>query len=72
MRYYVEAYDKNDRQILGNLDGQAALNVKNYRRTKRYRHLPYLQTLNGRVKYYRIVDEQGRELETVMSDTHRS
>ena len=25
MRYYIEAYDGDDRQILGNLDGQASL-----------------------------------------------
>jgi hypothetical protein len=44
MKYYVEAYDANNYQILGNLDGQAVLRVRNYKRTKHYKNLRTLRT----------------------------
>lgn len=61
--YYVEAYDLNDRQILGNLDGQTVLRVRNYKRTKHYRNLRTLRT--HRVSYYNIVAVDGRIVETL-------
>jgi hypothetical protein len=61
--YYVEAYDSNDRQILGNLDGQTVLRVRNYKRTKHYRNLRTLRT--HRVSYYNIVAVDGRIVETL-------
>lgn len=61
--YYVEAYDLNDRQILGNLDGQTVLRVRNYKRTKHYKNLRTLRT--HRVSYYNIVAVDGRIVETL-------
>ena len=63
MKYYVEAYDSNDRQVLGNLDGQTVLRVRNYKRTKHYNNLRTLRT--HRVTYYKIVTESGRVVETL-------
>ena len=62
--YYVEAYDSNDRQILGNLDGQTVLRVRNYKRTKHYKNLRTLRT--HRVTYYKIVTESGHIVETLI------
>ena len=64
MKYYVEAYDSNDRQVLGNLDGQTVLRVRNYKRTKHYKNLRTLRT--HRVTYYKIVTESGRIVETLI------
>ena len=61
--YYVEAYDSSDRQILGNLDGQTVLRVRNYKRTKHYKNLRTLRT--HRVSYYNIVAVDGRIVETL-------
>jgi hypothetical protein len=54
MRYYVEAYDKNDNQIFGNLDGQGVIVAQDFRRTKHYKSLSTRKTLNNRVAYYKI------------------
>jgi len=62
--YYVEAYDSNDRQVLGNLDGQTVLRVRNYKRTKHYKNLRTLRT--HRVTYYKIVTESGHIVETLI------
>ena len=64
MKYYVEAYDSNDRQVLGNLDGQTVLRVRNYKRTKHYKNLRTLRT--HRVTYYKIVTESGHIVETLI------
>jgi hypothetical protein len=64
MKYYVEAYDANNYQILGNLDGQAVLRVRNYKRTKHYKNLRTLRT--HRVTYYKIVTENGHIVETLI------
>ncbi len=64
MKYYVEAYDANNYQILGNLDGQAVLRVRNYKRTKHYKSLRTLRT--HRVTYYKIVTESGHIVETLI------
>ena len=56
MRTYIEAYNASGGQILGNLDGQDSLNVRDYRRTYRYKAFR-----NGtfhkcpRVAYWRFV-----------------
>ena len=63
MKYYVEAYDSNDHQVLGNLDGQAVLRVRNYKRTKHYKNLRTLRT--HRVAYYKIVAVDGHIVETL-------
>jgi hypothetical protein len=63
MKYYVEAYDSSDRPILGNMDGQTVLRVRNYKRTKHYNRLRTMRT--HRVSYYKIVAESGRVLETI-------
>ncbi len=54
MRYYVEAYDKNDNRIFGNLDGQGVIVAQDFRRTKHYKSLSTFKTLDNRVAYYKI------------------
>jgi len=71
MRYYVEAYDVDDRQILGNLDGQRSWEGRDYLRTQWYKQLPYTKTLNNRVYMYRI--KRGEQtVKTVMSLTWKA
>lgn len=72
MTHYVEAYDENNEQILGNLDGQTVLRAKNYRRTAHYKAL-VSGTLKAskRVAYWRIVDELGNPVELVFNRAHR-
>jgi hypothetical protein len=55
MRYFVEAYSADHRQILGNLDGQGSHECKQFRRTSWFKALPTFPTLNHRVAYYKIV-----------------
>jgi hypothetical protein len=69
MKYYVEAYDSNDRQVLGNLDGQTVLRVRNYKRTKHYNWLRENKGRNPRVSYYRIVTNNGCVIETLNQET---
>jgi hypothetical protein len=70
MKYYIEAYDGNGLQVLGNLDGQGVISKPNFRRTKRYKELPTFRTLNDRIAYYKIVDyETGRQLDEVINKT---
>jgi hypothetical protein len=61
MKYYIEAFDSSDRPILGNLDGQTVLRVRNYKRTKHYNYLRTTRT--PRVSYYKVVTESGRVME---------
>ena len=65
MKVYVEAYNAQGRQILGNMDGQGVIRAKNYRRTEHYRMLRSgaMPRLDGKVHHYRIVDELDRVLE---------
>lgn len=68
MRYYVEAYYEDGREILGNMDGQASIKCRNIRRTKHYRHLRDVIASSNRhpkVAYYKIVDANGHILETL-------
>ena len=72
MRYYIEAFDIDDRQILGNLDGQAALgDVRRPEQCKRWQQLVRGEVqASPRVATWRLVDEHGfivREL-TVSGD----
>lgn len=66
MRYYIEAFDKNNRHILGNLDGQAALGAKRFPwRTKAWKLLhqtPPGRPIWPRVVEWRLVDETGKAL----------
>jgi len=70
MKYYIEAYGSDGRQILGNLDGQGVIRVPNFRLTKAYKRVRDLPTnklsLNGRVTEYRIVDHSGRVMEKII------
>ena len=72
MRIYVEAFDANNREILGNLDGQGVLHASptTYTRTKHYKRLrnepKERLSLDGKAKYYKIVDESGHILETII------
>ena len=72
MRIYVEAYRADGRQILGELDGQRAWNGTAYKRTEWYKSLSTFRTLDGRVAYYRIVNDRSDVLETVRNLTHQS
>lgn len=66
MKYYVEAFDEDDRQILGNLDGQTVIHAKDYRRTQHYKALVN-NTIRAsqRVALWRIVNEQGHVVEVI-------
>ena len=68
MRVFVEAYGRDGRQILGNMDGQTAWEGKDYRRTDWYRALPRRVSLGNRVMTYRIVDGRHRVLETLRAN----
>lgn len=71
-RIYAEAFDKNNYQILGNLDGQGVIgNSPHYRRTKKYKALSTRKTLNNRVKYYLVVNDQGQVLERINNSTFK-
>ena len=50
MRFYIEAYDINNSQILGNLDGQAAFSAVNPTKTKHWKKL----YVRDRIKYNRV------------------
>ena len=73
MKIYVEAYDEEGGQILGNLDGQTVVTMHSLgglRRKEWFRRLATLATLNNRVHSYRVVTESGRELARVLNLTH--
>jgi hypothetical protein len=63
--FYIEAYYANGSPMLGNLDGQAALRCRSYKRTKHYRFLRDGKLRSPRVAYYKVVDGYGRVLETI-------
>lgn len=66
MRHYVEAYDADNMQILGNLDGQTVLHARDYRRTARYKAMVNNTLMvSNRVAYWRIVDENGNTIEVI-------
>lgn len=71
MKLYVEAYDENNRQILGNTEGQTVLRARNYRRTKYYKGIVRgeypdgMKRLSPRVKEWRIVTEKGQLIEII-------
>lgn len=66
MEYYIEAFDKNDNPILGNLNGQAALGSPRLPwRTAAWRRLwesPPIRPMWPRVKEWRLVDDKGNIL----------
>lgn len=69
MKVYIEAYDANNKQILGNLDGQGVINAKQFRRTMHFKSLSTFSTLNNKVKYYDIVTVNDVLLATVQNTT---
>lgn len=70
---YIEVFDADGQQILGNLDGQAVIRTPNYRRTAAYQRLGKIVGntgwMNGRVQSARIVRPDGRVIEVVTSNT---
>jgi len=69
MKYYVEAYDVEGRQMLGTMDGQTVLDCKRPLWTAHVRRLmrePASRlSLGGRARFYRIVTEAGRLVATI-------
>ena len=69
VKTYIECFHADGSQILGNLDGQAVIRARNYRRTNAYKRLARIvgnpSWMNGKVAFARIVSEDGRILETV-------
>jgi hypothetical protein len=60
MRYYIEAFDADGRQVLGNLDGQAALGrCKQPQKCKAWTDLPNIRC-SSRIRSWRLVDDNGR------------
>jgi hypothetical protein len=70
-RKYVEAYGKDGKQILGNLDGQTVYGDVNHKKTQHYKRLKAGEfrgkTNSGehKVDHYKIVDERGGHIETI-------
>ena len=64
-KYYIEAYDISHNQILGNLDGQTALNVTAYRRTLIYKEL--LKGTFKRPAYWLILNSNGKQLQKIVN-----
>lgn len=67
MRYYIEAFDIDGLQILGNLDGQAALGeMLAPRRAKAWTRLRGGRNAWGsRVHEFRLVDAHNKVLERI-------
>lgn len=61
-RYYIEAFDADDMQILGNLDGQAALGERRApRRCHAWSRLgTYKRPLHRRARRWQLVTDSGR------------
>lgn len=76
MKYFVEAYNQEGTQILGNLDGQTVFQNGNYKRTKAYKALKAGNYEDGslismRAKKWCIVDEKGKTKETIQNPWHK-
>ena len=69
MRIYLECFYADGTPILGNLDGQASLDVRDYKRTNAYKRLLKIvrnpKHMDGKVASARVVDASGRVLERV-------
>lgn len=70
MRLYIDCFRADGTQILGNLDGQAALGEpKNYRRTHAYKRLRQIvgnpRWMNAKVSEARVVTATGQVLEVI-------
>lgn len=65
MKYYIEAYDKDNNQVLGNCDGQGIIKATNYKKTLHYKALRNFQTLDNSVKFYKIVIESNNDYKTI-------
>lgn len=64
MPYYITAFDADDRQILGNLDGQSCLRFRRPERTADWRNLGTSIRVSSRVKYWRLETAEGKTLLT--------
>jgi hypothetical protein len=64
MRYYIEAYRAEGDQILGNLDGQAALTCRDVKKTAHFRSLinPFSRPRFVRVAFWKVIDQHGKEV----------
>lgn len=67
MKYYIEAFDVEGRQILGNLNGQAVIQARKPWLTKSYKILrdPTRRPAWPRVWFWRLVREDGTPLEEI-------
>lgn len=67
MRFYIEAFDATHRQILGNLDGQAAIKARNYKRTNAYLFAVQAartgKHVDKKIAYWRVIGEDGKTIE---------
>lgn len=66
---YIEAFNSNNQQILGNLDGQTIINSNNYKQHPLYKKLitssRFTLSLNGKVTKYHITNQKGTILEII-------
>lgn len=68
MTTYIEAYRADGSQVLGNLDGQASLKARYYRRTDHYHKLRYGHIkVSKYVHHWHVVDVDGKVLETIIN-----
>ena len=72
MRTYIEAFYSDNTPILGNLDGQSSLEVRDYRRTNIYKALTRGTFHKApRVAYWRVV-RGDHVLETITNPHHKT
>jgi hypothetical protein len=69
-RLYIKCFYADGSQILGNMDGQAVITARNYKRTFAYKRLKQQIVknpawMNGRVDHAKVVTTTGKVLETV-------
>lgn len=67
MRYYIEAYDADGHQVLGNLDGQAALGEcrQPQRKGAWQRVLKGQVRASSRIRSWKLVDAAGTPIAIV-------
>lgn len=63
MRYYIEAYGEDGKQVLGNLDGQASIEARAPERTNAWRRLQH-KPVSSRIRFWKLVDATGRCIAT--------
>ena len=74
MRYYIECFYADGTQILGNLDGQASLDCRDFRRTNAFKRVKRIvgnpNHMGGIVAFARVVDASGKVYSCIGDQMH--